>query len=480
VADDRPGLHRLEPYASVGGGAAIRLHERRGSEIEGGERGDVLLAGEPVDTHVMEGPRPGSTCGRRAEALHRVVPSATTTIRTAAMNENAAPPSPDRRAGAPLKAVVIGGSLGGLFAGAMLRRAGWEVDVFERSPDDMSSDGGGVVLQPDVREVLDRAGAGDVDLGVRSRHRVGYRSDGTVEERREAPQTQTSWSSIFRAARDAYDGGYHTGMKMVDAERDDGAGTATAIFEDGTRATGALLVGADGNGSTLRARMWAGAEPSYAGYFAWRGLVPERDMPHAARELAGEFAFAHDEGSHMLGYLVPGPDGDASDGNRLYNYVWYRIADPQTLERIMTDRDGTPRHTSIPPGELADEWVRTMREDASRLLPPPFEAVVHATKQPFAQAIRDLGVETMVKGRAILMGDAAFVPRPHTAAGTSKAAADAIALGERLGGPPDDIDGALAAWNRSQLRLGNQLGEQGTRTGDHLMFGAPARGARVG
>ena len=31
------------------------------------------------------------------------------------------------------RAIIIGGSLGGLFAGNMLQQAGWEVDIFERS-----------------------------------------------------------------------------------------------------------------------------------------------------------------------------------------------------------------------------------------------------------------------------------------------------------------------------------------------------------
>ncbi len=63
--------------------------------------------------------------------------------RSAEVSDHSASPSTPR-------ALVIGGSLGGLFAGNLLRRLGWDVDIFERSTQDLDSRGGGIVLQPDV------------------------------------------------------------------------------------------------------------------------------------------------------------------------------------------------------------------------------------------------------------------------------------------------------------------------------------------
>jgi 2-polyprenyl-6-methoxyphenol hydroxylase-like FAD-dependent oxidoreductase len=37
------------------------------------------------------------------------------------------------------RALIIGGSLGGLFAATTLRAIGWQVDIFERSPHDLDS-----------------------------------------------------------------------------------------------------------------------------------------------------------------------------------------------------------------------------------------------------------------------------------------------------------------------------------------------------
>lgn len=98
--------------------------------------------------------------------------------------------------------------------------------------------------------------------------------------------------------------------------------------------------------------------------------------------------------------------------------------------------------------------------------------MVHATEEPFAQAILDLTSARMVRGRVVLIGDAAFIPRPHTAASTSKAAANALALTETLEGAGTDaeIARALDDWEVPQLRLGQMLYRQGSQAGDQLLF----------
>ena len=78
----------------------------------------------------------------------------------------------------------------------------------------------------------------------------------------------------------------------------------------------------------------------------------------------------------------------------------------------------------------------------------------------------------MAFGRACLIGDAAFVPRPHTAAGTSKAVTDtaelAKSLGDRRG---NDVATALEEWEPAQLELGRHLEERGKALGDRSQFG---------
>ncbi|MDZ8261731.1 hypothetical protein [Nostoc sp. ChiQUE01b] len=97
------------------------------------------------------------------------------------------------------------------------------------------------------------------------------------------------------------------------------------------------------------------------------------------------------------------------------------------LPHILTDKHGKRRDFSIPPGLIAPSVEQEMRSYANRVLVTPFQKLVAATKEPFVQAILDLGVPQMAFDRIVLVGDAAFIPRPHTAASTSKAAANAIA-----------------------------------------------------
>jgi 2-polyprenyl-6-methoxyphenol hydroxylase-like FAD-dependent oxidoreductase len=381
------------------------------------------------------------------------------------------------------RALIVGGSLGGLFAGSLVSKIGWDVDIFERSPHDLDSRGGGIVLQPEVVKVFRRVGVDlrRVDLGVRSAYRTVLQPDGSIQSKHYAPQTQTSWSLIYTTLKAAFgDQKYHQGKTLVRIDQDLPAERVTAHFDDGTQETGDLLIGADGGNSVVRQQFWATMHPTYAGYLAWRGLLPEDGMPPSAREmLHGDFGFANNKGSHILGYLVPGEHNDTQLGRRLYNWVWYRVADERLLAQIMTDRNGKPRGYTIHEGQLADRWITHLHRDAENLLPLPFREVIEATAQPFAQAIRDLASDHMVAGRVIIIGDAAAIPRPHTAASTSKAAANALALVGELQSSPNDIAVALARWEPDQVALGKYLRQQGTRTGDYLLFRMPPI-ARVG
>ena len=72
-------------------------------------------------------------------------------------------------------------------------------------------------------------------------------------------------------------------MECIDVRSD--AGSATACFADDSEARGDLLIAADGFRSTVRARLLPELQPAYAGYVAWRALMPESEAARAARDI---------------------------------------------------------------------------------------------------------------------------------------------------------------------------------------------------
>ena len=69
-----------------------------------------------------------------------------------------------------------------------------------------------------------------------------------------------------------------------------------------------------------------------------------------------------------------------------------------------------------------------------------------------------------------MIGDAAFIPRPHTAGSTAKAAANAIALADALIDSNHDVAKALKTWEGNQLALGIHLWKSGQDLGERSQF----------
>ncbi|KWN10091.1 FAD binding domain-containing protein [Burkholderia ubonensis] len=372
-------------------------------------------------------------------------------------------------------AVVIGGSVGGLFTASALRAAGWRVKVFEQSPHDLDSRGGGIVLQPPIVRAFAFGGVpAPRDAGVDSVDRIYVDEHDRIVQRLHMPQTQTAWNVIYTALKRALPAGVvHAGESFERLEQD--GSRVIARFASGRVEQADLLVGADGGRSSVRAQLLPDARPGYAGYVAWRGLVDERELSEPVlRVLRERFTFQQGNAHLFLTYLVPGRDGSVEPGERRVNWVWYRRLAPDRLPALFLAQDGTQRDGSLPPGAMRDDNRLELVDAGRRMLAPTLAALVDATRAPFAQAIQDLAVDRMVFGRAVLLGDAACLVRPHTAAGVAKAAENAVDLAEAL----QDVargtafDVALSRWEARQLAANASLSELGISLGTRIMGSA--------
>jgi 2-polyprenyl-6-methoxyphenol hydroxylase-like FAD-dependent oxidoreductase len=108
-----------------------------------------------------------------------------------------------------------------------------------------------------------------------------------------------------------------------------------------------------------------------------------------------------------------------------------------------------------------------MRADAERLLAPHFRQIVRLIEEPILQPIYDLESPRMAFGRVAIVGDAAFVARPHVAAGVSKAADDAAALAGALKEEPD-VEAALKHYETARLPENYRIIERARHLGAYL------------
>jgi len=378
------------------------------------------------------------------------------------------------------RALIIGGSVGGLFAAHMLGRIGWEVDVFERASEDLAGRGAGIGTHPALHEVMRRLGlAFDDTLSVATGTYVCWdNADRLIHEVR-LQRKMSAWAPLYRALRDSLRGPrYHRAMECIDVSCK--AGSATAHFADGSKARGDLLIAADGLRSAVRARLLPELQPAYAGYVAWRALMPESDAVRATREILERdyLFFCVPEGSLALCYAVPARDGDLRIGRRDYNCAWYRPADSADLAELCTDSGGKCHGTSIPPPLIRPEVVTDFRRSAKAELASPMADVATHAEQPFFQAIYDLASPRLVFGRVALLGDAAFVARPHVGAGVTKAALDATCLATAIAGHGGDLDAALARYASERQRFGDWIVGRGRDLGASIGMRAGA-GARL-
>jgi 2-polyprenyl-6-methoxyphenol hydroxylase-like FAD-dependent oxidoreductase len=351
---------------------------------------------------------------------------------------------------------IIGGSLGGLLAAKLLLRAGHDAFVLEKSSSSLDGRGAGIVTHQPLLDTLTECGLSlDASLGVQVQSRVALAADGSEIARENMPQILTSWSRLYAMLLDGFDPErYLMGVQIR--------------CEDGRSFKADLAIASDGIRSGVRAQLAPAVQAQYAGYVAWRGVCEEAVLSkHCLSTLFGHFGFGLPEGEQIIGYPVAGAHNATEVGKRRYNFVWYRPADDAALAQLMTDADGQHYPLGIPPHKVAAKHIADARQAARALLAPQFAEIIEKTAQPFLQPIYDCASQRIAFGRIALMGDAAFVARPHVGMGVTKAAQDAQALAQCLA-THGATSAALAAYEGLRLGPGQAVVQRGRDLGAYL------------
>lgn len=310
-----------------------------------------------------------------------------------------------------LKVVIIGAGIGGLTAGIALRQAGFAVEIYDRVRE-LRPAGAGISLWSNGVKVLNRLGLGEQMAkigGLMDRMQYLSRTGELLNDIDLRPLVEEVGQRPYPVARtdlqqmllEAYAEEVKLNHKCIGIEEDEKS--VTAIFENGHRATGDLLVAADGIRSILRQYVLGKeVQPNYGTYVNWNGLVP------ASEDLAPKNCWAIYVGEHKRASVMP------VAGDRFYFY--FDVPLPK----------GTPANPDNYRTELAEHfqgWAKPVQTLIERLDPFKTNRV----------DIHDVGpLERMVRGRVALLGDSAHATCPDLGQGGCQAMEDGLVLTQYL------------------------------------------------
>src|SRR6202048_2406465 len=204
-----------------------------------------------------------------------------------------------------MRAIVIGGSLGGLTAALVLRDQGWGVGVLGRSPNPLEGRGTGIVTHPTtVRYLVERAGKSIDDIGLQA-HRLQYLDkNGSTANEQPCAYRFASYVELYRGLLDAFGTErYHLSNEL--ANLDNQGDAATLSLTDGQTLSADLVVCADGIRSTGRRIMLPDVQSRYAGYVAWRGTIDIGELSvRTASTLLDAFTYRILPRGHLLSYPI--------------------------------------------------------------------------------------------------------------------------------------------------------------------------------
>ena len=364
-------------------------------------------------------------------------------------------------------ATIIGGSMAGLFAATALSKKGWDISVHEKVPVPLSGRGAGIATYDELADLVFKATNNNNVLGTTAKSRVSLDINGKIINSYDYPQVYTSWQYLFSILREQISNDdYFMGDDCIKIEQNENK--AIAFFENGKKKETDLIIVANGIKSELRTYVDNKANPQYAGYVGWRGVVNEEEISKNSLEtLSNYFIVVLPYNQQIASYPIAGEGKNPFKiGERRINWIWYKPVPQKKLKEILLGKSGQQFEDGIPPNEIREEIVNDLFKEAEEKLPPQLVELVKITKQPLIQPIFDLQSMKMKNGRVVTIGDAAFTARPHVGMGVTKAAMDAFTLSEYLENSSNLDD--LAKWEHSRLKESQFIVNRSRKLGQYL------------
>jgi 2-polyprenyl-6-methoxyphenol hydroxylase-like FAD-dependent oxidoreductase len=381
-----------------------------------------------------------------------------------------------RRGQKALRVGIIGGSIAGCAAAALLHQAGHDVTVFERSESDLVSRGAGIVIVTAAWQDMMAQGLIDGTLAAcrADCSRFVTRASGTGQQRWlgdvHMSFTLLNWAHLYQSFRQRVPNDlYRTGAA---AERIETAphGTTLHLLAGGSPDFD-LVVCADGYRSLGRGLIDPGAALAYRGMVLWRGLLPERDIRADALDGCDLLRPVY-QGGHGVVYYVPGAGQSTEPGKRVLMWGYYLQVPESDLAPLLVDDKERQQSGSVPFGKVHPEVRAALAARLAGLLPSPLFELVQQSGNSSIQAIYSVAPRSYARDRLCLAGDAGAVFPPFAGSGVLRAVASATSLTGALAAGPA-VDDALRRWSEAQLQVAAQVIPNAEGIERSYVFGMP-------